>query len=194
MGYKFGTIFAFYSTQRITSEGSEGGIMMNAIKVAIKTETDAIAFYEEAAQKTNHPIGKKMFLSIMEDEKNHVEDFKGILRSLHVRVRDAATRMKKMKTVFEGSRDALLGRIRAATDEMEALKVAMQMEKESIEFYKRLSGKVKTPKERTLFERLLREEQHLYAIFAETYFFLANSESWFMWEEHSIVDGATPWA
>ncbi len=167
---------------------------MNAVKIAIKTETDAIAFYEEAAQKTSHPIGKKMFLSIMEDEKNHVEDFKCILNGLHLKVRDAVSRMRKIKTVFEGNRDAFLGRIRAATDEMEALKVAMQMEKESIEFYKRLSKKVKTPKERALFERLVREEQHHYAIFSETYFFLANSESWFLWEEHSIVDGGTPWA
>lgn len=168
--------------------------MMNAIKIAIKTETDAIAFYEEAAQKTNHPIGKKMFLSIVEDEKNHVEDFKCILHGLHLRTRDTARQTKKMRTVFEGNRDALLERIRAATDEMEALRVAMQMEKESIGFYEKLSKKTKTPKEKALFERLVREEQHHYALFSETYFFLANSESWFMWEEHSIVDGGTPWA
>ena len=35
---------------------------MNAMKIAIKTETDAIAFYKEAALKTTHPIGRKMFL------------------------------------------------------------------------------------------------------------------------------------
>ena len=39
--------------------------MMNAIKVAIKTENDAITFSKEAAEKTRHPVGKKMFLSIM---------------------------------------------------------------------------------------------------------------------------------
>lgn len=31
------------------------GGMMKAIKIAIKTETDAIAFYKEAAEKTRHP-------------------------------------------------------------------------------------------------------------------------------------------
>jgi len=30
--------------------------MMKAIKMAIKTETDAIAFYKEAAEKTRHPF------------------------------------------------------------------------------------------------------------------------------------------
>ena len=72
---------------------------MDVIKTAIKTETDAIAFYEEAAQKTKHPIGKKMFLSIMEDEKNHVEDFKCILHGLHLEVRDAARTVRLPNTL-----------------------------------------------------------------------------------------------
>lgn len=167
---------------------------MSAIKVAIKTETDAIAFYEAAAQRTNHPVGKKMFLSIVEDEKNHLEDFKSIIEGLRVKVRNLSGPLRKIKTVFEGKGESHLERIRAATDEMEALKVAMQMEKESIEFYKRLSRRVKTPKERALFDRLVREEQQHYDMFANTYFFLWNSESWFMWEEHSIADGGTAWA
>lgn len=44
----------------------------------------------------------------------------------------------------------------------------MQREKESIEFYKKLSAKVKIPKERALFERLVREEQQHYSLFSET--------------------------
>lgn len=42
---------------------------MNAIEIAIKMEKDAIDFYKEAAEKTRHPVGKKMFLSVTEDEK-----------------------------------------------------------------------------------------------------------------------------
>lgn len=167
---------------------------MNAIKVAIKTENDAITFYEEAARKTKHPIGKKMFLSIMEDEKNHLQSMKDILHSLPLKSRDAAGPMKRIRTVFEKSRDTLLGRVRAATDEMEALRVAMQMETTSIEFYVKLSGKAKTSSERALFAQLVKEEQQHYAVFSETYFFLANSENWYMWEEHSITDGGTSWA
>jgi len=168
--------------------------MMNAIKIAIRTETDAIAFYKEAALKTSHPIGRKMFLSIMEDEKLHLEDLNCVLEGLHLKVRDVASPMKKMKTVFERNSDTLLERIRPTTDEMEALKVAMQMEKESIEFYEKLSKGESTPKERAFFEKLLSEEREHYAIFSNTYSFLSDSGNWFMWEEHSIVDGGTPWA
>jgi rubrerythrin len=172
----------------------EGGSMMNAIKVAIRTENDAITFYAEAARKTKHPVGKKMFLSIVEDEKNHLRSMKDILHSLPVKRRDASGPMKRIRTVFERSRDTLLGRVRAATDEMEALRVAMQMEKASIDFYIRLSQKAKTSSERALFTQLMKEEQQHYAIFSETYFFLANSENWYLWEEHSTTDGGTAWA
>ena len=43
--------------------------MTNAIEIAIKMETDAIKFYKEASEKTKNPVGKKMFLTIREDEK-----------------------------------------------------------------------------------------------------------------------------
>jgi len=32
---------------------------MNAIKIAVKMETDAIKFYKEAAEKTSYSVGKK---------------------------------------------------------------------------------------------------------------------------------------
>ena len=167
---------------------------MNAIKIAIKTENDAIIFYKEAAEKTRHPFGKKMFLSIMEDEKRHLEDLGCIMKGLDIKVRDVVGPMKRIKTIFEENRDDLLERIQATTDEMEALRIAMRMEKESIDFYEKVSKEMQTPKGKTLFERLAKEEQEHYSILSNTYFFLSDSGSWFMWEEHSIVDGGTPWA
>ncbi len=70
----------------------------------------------------------------------------------------------------------------------------MKMEKEGLEFYKETLANAKTKKEKALFERLIQEEQQHYDIFANTYFFLSDTGSWYMWEEHSIVDGGTPWA
>lgn len=167
---------------------------MNAIQVAIKTETDAIAFYEAAAKKTKHPVGKKMFLSIVQDEKNHLEEFTSILEGLDASGGKISVAPGKVKTVFKGSGADRLEKVRKATDGMEALRIAMQMESESIAFYKRLSARVRTPEERELFDKLVTEEQRHYAMFSNTYFFLSNAESWFMWEEHSIADGGTAWA
>lgn len=167
---------------------------MKAIELAIKTETDAIAFYKQAAEKTSHPVGKKMFLSIMEDEQRHLDDFKCILAGLKIKVQDVSGPMKNIKTVFQEHKNELLPDIQATTDELEALRIAMEMEKDSIELYRKLLGDMNAQKERALFERLIEEEQQHFDIFSNTYSFLNDSGNWFMWEEHSIFDGGTPWA
>lgn len=166
---------------------------MNAIEIAIKMETDAINFYKEASKKANHSVGKKMFLTIAEDEKRHLNMLNQILRGLDIKIKDVSP-MKNIKTVFEEIKDEMMHKVEATTDELEAFKIAMRMEKQGIEFYKKAASGAKTDKEKLLFERLIKEEQQHYDIFANTYFFLSDTGNWFMWEEHSIVDGGTPWA
>lgn len=166
---------------------------MNAIEMSIKMETDAINFYKEAADRTSHSVGKKMFLSIIEDEKRHVKMLDDLFRGLDLTL-DEVSPMTNMKTVFEELRDQMMQRITATTDELEVLRIAMNMEKEGTEFYRKALKEAKAEKEKKLFENLVKEEEQHFAIFENTYSFLSDTGNWFMWEEHSIVDGGTPWA
>ena len=161
---------------------------MNAIKIARKMETDAIKFYTEAAQKTKYPAGKQMFESIIIDEKRHLEIVNQLLKGLDVHVEDVHP-MKNIKTVFEEMKDKMMEKVEATSDELEAFSIAMQMEKEGLEFYRKLSSESETEKEKALFGQLVKEEQQHYDIFANTYNFLNDTGNWFMWEEHSIVEG-----
>ncbi|HBH60365.1 MAG TPA: rubrerythrin, partial [Nitrospiraceae bacterium] len=72
---------------------------------------------------------------------------------------------------------------------LEAFRIAMKMEKEGIEFYKKLLSGASSAKEKTLFEKMMKEEEQHYNIFANTYSFLDDTGNWFMWKEHSIVEG-----
>lgn len=166
---------------------------MNAVEIAIKMQTDAIKFYTEAAEKTKNAVGKQMFLTIVQDEKRHLETLTQIFKGLNITVQDVSP-MENIRTVFESMKTGMMKRVEATMDELEAFKIAMQMEKEGVEFYKKAAAGAKTEKEKALFERLIKEEQEHYNIFANTYFFMSDTGSWFMWEEHSIVDGGTPWA
>ncbi|MDP2167606.1 MAG: ferritin family protein [Thermodesulfovibrionales bacterium] len=166
---------------------------MNALEIAKKMEADAIAFYREASKKTSHAVGKKMFLSIMEDEKRHLKMIDAIIKDVGISSKDVSP-MKKIKTIFEELKHEMGKRIKATTDEMEAFKIAMGMEKEGVEFYRKSASGAKNKKEKALFERLIKEEEQHYAVFANSYFFMSDTGSWFMWEEHGIVDGGTPTA
>lgn len=167
--------------------------MTDAIKIAKKMEADAIVFYKKASQKTSHPVGSKMFLSIMEDEKRHLKMLNAIFTDIKVRTENISP-MKNIKTIFKGLQHEMMDRVAATADEMNALKIAMDMEKKGIEFYKKAALEAKKPKEKALFRRLIKEEEEHYSVFANTYFFMSDTGSWFMWEEHSIVDGGTAWA
>lgn len=161
---------------------------MNAIEMAIKMETDAIKFYQEASGKTSHPWGKKMFLSIMEDEKRHLQMLESIFKGLDVNIKNVNP-MDNIKSIFTTLKDEMQSRIKAETDELSALKVAMQMEKEGVEYYKKAASSAKSPKEKALFERLVVEEQQHYSTFANTLNFLEDTGNWFMWQEKGIVEG-----
>jgi rubrerythrin len=166
---------------------------MNAIEIALKMETDAISFYQEAAELTSHPAGKRMFLSIMEDEKRHIDMLNNLVNDMELTA-DKIDPMEKIKSVFEELKDEMMGGIEASENELQALETAMKMEKEGFEFYKKVAAESPDPKSKKLFERLVLEEEKHYAAFSNTYAFLSDTGNWFMWEEHSIVDGGTPTA
>ncbi len=155
---------------------------MNVIEIAIRMETDAINFYREAVEKTGHPIGKKMFLTITEDEKRHLEMLSQLFKGFNIEITDVSP-MKNIKTIFESMKDEMMQRIETTTDELEAFKIAMQMEKEGIEFYKKAILETQGEKEQSLFEILVKEEEQHYAIFSNTYFYLSNTGSWLMVEQ-----------
>lgn len=161
---------------------------MKSYEIALKMETDAVKFYTEAVEKVYHPAGKKMFLAIAEDEKNHIKMIQEVMKGLKLTVREANP-IKTVKTIFEEMKEHMMERIRVQKDEMEAFKIAIDMEKAGIEFYRKVISEVNTEKEKKLFERLIYEEEQHYKIFSETYNFLNDTGNWFMWKEFSIVEG-----
>lgn len=161
---------------------------MNALDVARKMETDAIAFYTEAAAKTRYAAGKKMFLAISEDEKRHLEMIAQVARGLSIVPQDL-TPMQRIKTVFEAHKGDMMKKVEASTDEMEAFKIALQMEKEGEAFYRKALDAARTEKEKALFSRLMEEERQHYSIFSNSLQFLSDTGNWFLWEERGIVEG-----
>lgn len=161
---------------------------MKVVEIAIKMETDAIAFYKEAAGRTTHPAGEKMFLSVAEDEKRHLAMLSQVFKGEDVVIEEINPK-DNIKTIFESMKDKMMERVEAADDDLEAFRIAMQMEKDGIEFYRKAELEAESDTEKRLFKRLIEEEEHHYDIFSETYSFLLDTGNWFMWDEHSIVEG-----
>ena len=157
------------SVQKGINNTSENrGETVNAIEIAIRMEKDAIDFYSAAAEKTKNPVGKKMFLSIKEDEKRHLQTLSQIFKDVGIKM-DEVSPMRNMKTIFESMKSVMMQKVQATPDELESFKIAMQMEKEGIEFYKKAEAGARTEKEKALFERLIKEEQQHHDISFERF-------------------------
>lgn len=161
---------------------------MNAIEMAVKMEQEAVDFYKKCAEKTNNPVGKKMFLSIAEDEQYHIACAANIQKGQAVTPSEVRP-LADMKKIFEDHKQAMLERVPSTADELEALNVAMKMEDEAITFYKEAAARAVTPEEKAFFECLIQDEEEHFRIFQNTHSFLSDTGNWFMWEEHSIVEG-----
>ena len=150
-------------------------------------------FMRGRQRKQNTQPGRRCLGQIVEDEKRHLETITRIIKGLHITDKDMSP-IKNVKSVFDGMKSDMMKKVKASADELDAFKIAIKMEQESVEFYKNALKKTTTDKEKALLERLIQEEKEHYEIFSNTYQFLANTGSWFLWEERAILDGGTPWA
>jgi len=162
--------------------------MGNAIETAIKMETDAIAFYGEAMKKCTHPYGKKMFEVMMKEEEVHLKLLKEFFTAAEI-ARRATSFRDEVKTIFETMKPEMMGRVEASKDELEALKIGMEMEAEGKDYYDDRAAATTDPKEKALFQRLSGDEQEHYRIFADSYSFLKDNSDWNLWEERAIYEG-----
>ncbi len=161
--------------------------LTEAVQVAIKMETDAMKFYREASEKASHPAAKRMFEGFIKDEARHLRMLEDILKGLdidpHVQT------LQDVRTIFSDLKDQMMQRITATTDEKDAIKIALEMEKKGYHFYQEVARKAEEEKEKKLFEVLVKEEERHYQILNNTYEFLEDTGNWFMWDELSIVEG-----
>lgn len=163
-------------------------MISDAVATAIKMETDAITFYEDAANKARHPFGREMFRGFIKDEKRHLAMLQNLFKGLGLK-EDFASPKEELKTVFSMLKDQMMKRAEAIQSEMDAIKIALDMEKAGFDFYTKAAANAPTPEEKKLFERLTIEENDHFSILNETYSFLDNTGQWFMYEERGILEG-----
>ena len=163
------------------------------IRTAIKMEGNGIDFYHKAVEKTSHPFGKKMFLSFIEDEKRHLTALRQILADLKFLDFDQffqeETPSQKIKNICRQVKNEIKERIAANPNELEALKIGMDMELESVEFYQTALEKSEDNHQKAFLRRLVEEEKEHLQLLQNTHSYLKDSGDWFLWEEKGLLDG-----
>lgn len=168
---------------------------ISALTLAIEQENDGIQFYMEAANKCKHPLGKTMFLSFIEDEKEHLKRLKTFQKAeagLSIMKDEEMTgysgAKERLKSVFHNMRDELKSVIQPEMDDLEAIKIAMDIEMKGHQLYKNGLKASSNPREKELYRFLAKEEIIHFEILKNTYNYLDNLDKWKAKEDDRAYD------
>ena len=171
-------------------------VALTALEKAMEVERQGKAFYEEAADRVQDPMGKAVFRALAKDEVEHLR----LLQAEHeaikkdqdwmelddAKVCEPTTPLK----VFPGTRDAAL-LIPADGSDLDALKMAMDFELNGYQAYKNASEETDDPKGKQVFDFLASQENSHYVFLQKTHEYLTSKgASYFDEEEFPMFDGA----
>ena len=156
------------------STGSE------ALQIGIQTETDGMAFYSQAASKCSNPLGKRMFESLVRDERNHLAWLHDVAKGVIPKDDCVPGEVFKgeAKTIFKEVTDDLKKRIEAGPDDIEAVKIAMEMEEKAYRFYVKAATEATGEAEKKLFQKLAVEENAHWLMLEDTHLYMTAPEIW----------------
>jgi rubrerythrin len=150
---------------------------IEAIKLAMEAEKDALQAYSRAAKKTVNPKGRDMFQQLSEFEMNHYQKLKNLLKSLQEKgewILYEGTSLKKKVISLKMKKP----KGREQLTDMDALKIAIREEKKAQAYYRSLAELAKDPRGRDMYKRLANEEALHEKLLNDEYYSLHNTGLW----------------
>ncbi len=165
---------------------------LDVLRNAIKMEIEGKAFFEDAAKRMKHPRARDTFMGLVKQEQRHIDVIGEQLGRLenHRGWADLHEVMGSPSAYPEVSvfKDKELRRVKLRPDagELEVLKLGMDVEKKSSEYYAAARDKVENPKAKELFAWLIEEEDGHFAILRAEYDVRAGSGFYYDSAEFSL--------
>ena len=141
--------------------------VQEALKLAIQAEKDSMDFYRRAGAVTKNDRAKKVFDLLANEEVGHLKSFFdhykggdfGDIQSF------MATPHNRDNPIFRTLEKA----ITEETHEQQALEIAMQEEKATLERYAALAKDIVDPLVKAIFDRVVKETQGHYDMIEDEY-------------------------
>jgi rubrerythrin len=173
---------------------SEQAKTLDVLQLAIQMEVEGKDFYQKASQKSKNKLAKELFQHLANEEDVHRKKFEEIYEALKrgrnwPDVKPPSEKGKRLKSLFAEATKALGSKIEVAKSELEATKVAMDMEIKSYNFYLSRSEQSAAPMEKRFYEALSGEERVHHPALLDSYEYLSDPEGWFTKKEHWSLDG-----
>lgn len=150
-----------------------------ALRLAIQTERDGRAFYQEAAERTQDPQGRELFRRLADDEVVHERILRERLQALEAGAGwgeagslPASALPSEGTSIF--SRERVRQDVGQYTYELSALRLAYLIEQDAVDFYTRAAEATDDPGGKAMFRQLADMERMHRRILEDEYRFLAD--------------------
>ena len=168
---------------------------LKALQTALDNEAWERNFYLKHSERTNHPLGKSMFKTIAEDESEHYQRILELQRKLEEAGKwpdDLPLVVKEtpIRSVLKKVVEAVGTGAQADSDDVEAVKIAIEFETKGEKFYQALHDSVEDPKEKFFFGMLAGLEREHRISLEDTLEYFQDPEGWFRMKERHHLDGA----
>jgi len=154
----------------------------NAIKTAIQMEKDGYSFYKKASAQTSSEMGRDIFESLAKDEQLHLEVFQKLFEDKIEKSEwnNLVNSSKKYAEIDIFPQD--LKQLEGAnpdTNELDALEIAMDSEKNAIDYYGGIKEKTKEENIRQIINEIIEQEKNHYSILQEEFDHLSKTGYWY---------------
>jgi len=152
------------------------------LKAAIEIEDKGMAAFTKYAEETKDENGKKMFLRLAEDEKEHrtiLEDWLkniqegGTLKKIEIPQTELEKVVPDLRERVKETRKA------SGPGETDALESALELERKASSFFRENADKVNDPAAKALFLRLAEWEDTHYELIQAEIDYVKNTGIWF---------------
>jgi len=142
--------------------------MRKALEEAIRFETDGREFFLKAAEKAKSYFAKLIFETIAEEELGHIKRVKDIYdRSTTSDKQISSSPISEknpLGNIFQKAEESIDPNLITNADELEAIRLAIQLEIKGHEFYNRLAKDACNEYEKVFYHQLAEEESNHFSI------------------------------
>jgi len=154
----------------------------DAIRTAIQMEKDGYAFYQKAAAQTSSDMGVTVFKSLAADELLHLEVFEKLFEEKVGKDEwhDLVNTSKKYADIQVFPKN--LQKVEGAdpdTNEIDALRIAMDAEQEAIDYYTNILNNLTDEKVKEIISEIIEQEKNHYRVLEGEFHHINSTGYWF---------------
>ena len=154
----------------------------DAIKTAIQMEKDGYDFYKKAAAQTNSTMGRAIFEGLASDEQRHLDVFQKMFEEKVGKPEwdDLVSSSKKYTNIpiFPTDLKDAPG-MDADSSEIDALRLAMDSEKEAIDFYSEINENIDNEDLKNVLNEIIEQEKDHYSLLEKEFNHINTTGYWF---------------